>query len=196
MRGNKMVIGIGIIGLAALAAVGYAMLPKQSTPLTAKEKSLYDFTMKDIDGKDRKLGDFKGKTVLIVNVASRCGLTPQYEGLQKLYDQYKDKGLVILGFPSNQFMGQEPGTEAEIKEFCQRNFGVTFPMFSKIDVKGENAHPLYRWLLATSGDTKDVEWNFAKFLVSEDGTKVQRFGSRMAPSDAKLVAAIEAEIAR
>ncbi len=157
-----------------------------------------DLTVKDIDGRDVNLADYKGQVVMIVNVASKCGLTPQYEKLEALYRKYKDQGFVILGFPANNFMGQEPGTNEEIKQFCSTKYNVTFPMFSKISVKGDDIAPLYAWL--TSKDTNpefsgDIEWNFAKFLVGRDGKVKARFSPRTAPDDASVTAAIEKELA-
>ena len=140
-----------------------------------KPKNLYDFTVTDIDGKKFDLSQFKGKKVMIVNVASKCGLTPQYELLQELYDEYKDKGLVIVGFPANNFKDQEPGSNREIKEFCTRNYGVTFPMMEKISVAGNNQAPIYRWLTKKSENGKidqEVTWNFQKFLIDEKGNLV------------------------
>lgn len=156
--------------------------------------TLYDLTVSDIDGKSVRLDKYKGRALLIVNTASRCGLTPQYEGLQALYAKYKEKGLVVLGFPANDFNGQEPGTNAEIKQFCALKYKVEFPMFSKISVKGEQMHPLYRWLITKNGRLDPVEWNFAKFLVSKDGKSVERFDSRLAPGDSKLIEAIESAL--
>lgn len=153
-------------------------------PLSAQ--SIYNFTVNDIDGKPVSLSQYKGKVVMIVNVASKCGLTKQYEGLEALYKKYKNKGFVVLGFPCNQFMGQEPGTEAEIMEFCTVNYGVTFPMFSKIEVNGDGAHPLYKFLRKTlpgTGSKSDIEWNFAKFLIGRDGKPVERFNPRTKPED-------------
>ncbi len=156
-----------------------------------------NFKMNTIDGKEVDLEQYEGKVVLIVNVASKCGLTRQYEGLQELYTTYKDKDFVILAFPCNQFGGQEPGTEAEIKEFCTSKFSVTFPMFAKIDVNGDTATPLYKYL--TAKDTKPagqgkITWNFEKFLIDRDGQLVGRFSPRTAPSDATLIKAIEAQL--
>ncbi|MCU0315935.1 MAG: glutathione peroxidase [Fimbriimonadaceae bacterium] len=165
-----------------------------TTPREAKAKSIYDFTMTDIDGKETPLKKFEGKVVMIVNTASRCGLTPQYEGLEKIFDEYKEKGFVVLGFPANDFMGQEPGTNEEIKEFCTSRFNVSFPMFSKISVKGEGAHPLYQWLLTQTDNKKDIEWNFAKFLVGRDGQVRARFSSRTAPDAKEIREAIEKEL--
>lgn len=153
-----------------------------------------DFTMDDIDGKAKPFKEFSGNVALVVNVASKCGLTPQYKDLEGLYRKYKGRGFVVLGFPANDFREQEPGTNAEIKEFCTTKFDVTFPMFSKIVVTGEGKAPLYKWLLESSKTTEEIEWNFAKFLVHRDGRTVQRFASRVKPDDEKLVQAIEAAL--
>lgn len=155
----------------------------------------HDFTVKTIDGADQSLGDFAGQTLLIVNVASACGLTPQYGGLEALYEANKDKGFAVLGFPCNQFGAQEPGTEDEIKTFCETSFGVTFPMFSKIEVNGEGAHPLYQYLRAAAKESSgkdEIEWNFAKFLVNGQGEVVKRFGAQETPEEitADVVAVI------
>lgn len=147
--------------------------------------TLSDFSARRLGGADEPLSDFTGKVALVVNVASKCGNTPQYEGLEKLYETYRDRGLVVLGFPCNQFLGQEPGTDAEIAEFCTLNYGVTFPMFGKIEVNGEGADPLYQWLKAATpgSDGQDIEWNFAKFLVGRDGRPVKRYGDKFPPAD-------------
>ncbi len=147
-------------------------------------KSALQFQAKSIDGEPVNLKDYEGKVVLIVNVASECGLTPQYEGLQSLYDQYKDKGLVILAFPCNQFGSQEPGSEAEIKQFCSSKYRVTFPMFSKVDVNGPQAAPLYQYLTSQNAEpagTGKIQWNFEKFLLDREGKLVHRFAPRTAP---------------
>lgn len=154
----------------------------------------HDFELKTIDGESKSLGDYAGKALLVVNVASECGLTPQYEGLQKLYEQYRPKGLEVLGFPCNQFGQQEPGSEAEIKEFCTSRYGVDFPMFSKIEVNGEGRHPLYQWL--TSQDTQpdgpgDIEWNFAKFVVDAQGRVIARFSPKTEPEAPEVTRAVE-----
>ncbi|UPT78629.1 glutathione peroxidase [Sulfurovum sp. XGS-02] len=146
--------------------------------------TIYDFKVKTIEGQETTLKSYEGKVMLIVNVASKCGFTPQYEGLESLYKKYKDKGLVVLGFPCNQFGSQEPGSEAEIQNFCRVNFGVTFPMFSKIKVNGEETHPLYRYLKAEQPGilgTEVIKWNFTKFLVDKEGKVVERFGSSTTP---------------
>lgn len=147
--------------------------------------SIFDFTVKSLEGNDIALSDYKGKIVLIVNTASKCGFTPQYEGLQTLYEKYKDKGFVILGFPCNQFAHQEPGTAKEIKEFCSINYGVTFQMFEKIDVNGDNESPLYTYLKSgeKGGNGKKIKWNFTKFLIGKDGKVIERFGSSTKPED-------------
>jgi glutathione peroxidase len=144
------------------------------------KESIYDYKVKDIDGNEVVMSEFKGKVLMIVNVASKCGFTPQYEGLQKLYDAYKDQGLVVLGFPCNQFGAQEQGGEAEIKDFCETNFSISFPMFAKIDVNGDNAEPLFLFLQnAKKGfmNTGPIKWNFSKFVVDKEGNVVGRYGS-------------------
>ncbi|AZK46467.1 glutathione peroxidase [Paenibacillus lentus] len=146
---------------------------------------LYHFEVRTIDGVATTLEQYKGKVLLIVNTASACGLTPQYRGLQQLYDTYGDQGLVVLGFPCNQFAGQEPGTEKEIKEFCDLNFQVTFPLFAKLDVKGDNIHPLYDYLVnhvPAPYRTGDIEWNFVKFLIDRNSSIVKQYSARTAPS--------------
>jgi glutathione peroxidase len=157
-----------------------------------------DFTMKDIDGKDVDLAKtYKGKVVLVVNVASKCGLTPQYEELEKLYETYKPRGLVILGFPANEFASQEPGTNSEIKEFCTSKYKVTFPMFSKIVVKGDGIHPLYKFLTEKETDPSyagEIKWNFTKFLVGRDGKLAARFEPKTVPSAKEVTTAIEAAL--
>ncbi|WP_138495971.1 glutathione peroxidase [Paenibacillus pinistramenti] len=153
---------------------------------------IYDIEVKTIDGERSTLRPYAGQVLLIVNTASACGLTPQYKGLQALYDAYKEKGLAILGFPCNQFAGQEPGTEDEIKQFCELNFKVSFPMFAKVEVNGENTHPLYTYLkehTPAEYQNGDIEWNFAKFLVDRSGQVVKRYSSRTEPS------AIESDLA-
>jgi glutathione peroxidase len=159
--------------------------------------TLHDVPLTTIDGSDANLDDYAGKTLLIVNVASKCGFTRQYEGLEKLYEQYADRGFAVLGFPCNQFGGQEPGTAEEIREFCSLNWGVTFPLFEKVDVKGADRHPLYAALSETpdaDGTAGDVKWNFEKFLVTRDGD-VARFRPKVDPESDEVVAAIEAALA-
>ncbi|MBK7725783.1 MAG: glutathione peroxidase [Dehalococcoidia bacterium] len=150
-------------------------------------------TMTRLDGSEEDLSLYKGKVVMLVNVASKCGLTPQYKGLQALYDRYGQKGLVILGFPANDFMGQEPGTDEEIGQFCELNFGVTFPLFSKISVKGEAMHPLYREITTMPEPIGgDVLWNFQKYLLDKSGDVVRKIGPQTKPEDPEVSAAIEA----
>ena len=155
---------------------------------------LYDIPINTLQGEDSSLAPFKGKALLLVNVASRCGLTPQYTGLQRLQDTYGDKGFSVLGFPCNQFLGQEPGTPEEIAEFCSVNYGVTFPLFEKIEVNGPGRHPLYAQLTEKSdaeGAAGDIQWNFEKFLVSPEGDIVARFRPGVEPEDPGLVSALE-----
>lgn len=154
----------------------------------------YDIPVRSIEGKDYSLEDYRGKVVLVVNTASECGFTPQYEGLEKLYEDHKDKGFILLGMPCNQFGGQEPGSDKEIKAFCERRYGVSFPLLTKADVKGPNRHPLYKFLLEGLGMEGNVGWNFEKFLVDRDGKVVRHFSSNVAPDDAELVKAIEKEL--
>jgi glutathione peroxidase len=145
--------------------------------------SVYVYEAKTIRGEDKKLSDYKGRVLLIVNTASKCGFTPQYKDLQELYEKYHARGLEVLGFPSNQFMGQEPGTNEEVEQFCELNYGVTFPLFAKIDVKGSNAHPLFQYLTkhAPGFLSKEVKWNFTKFLVNKKGDVVKRYAPTTNP---------------
>jgi glutathione peroxidase len=180
--------------LPILACQNPPMADGQAVPAA---KSIYDFKVKDIDGKEIKLDKYKGKVLLIVNVASKCGLTPQYKGLEALYREKKNDGLVVLGFPANNFGGQEPGTEAEIKEFCSLNYDVSFPMFSKISVKGEDTAPLYQWLIAQSDrPTEDIEWNFAKFVIGRDGKLVKRLTPKDTAESEATQAALKQALAR
>ncbi len=155
--------------------------------------SLHDFTVVSIDGAPVRLSSYKGKVALVVNVASRCGFTPQYASLEAAYRKHKDRGFVVLGFPANNFRNQEPGTNAEIAEFCQRTYGVTFPMFSKISVLPPDKAPLYQFL--TQGGN-EIEWNFTKFLVDRDGKVLARFPSKVAPESPEVTAAIEKALAQ
>jgi glutathione peroxidase len=156
--------------------------------------TLHDFSARTIDGEERALAALDGKVALVVNVASKCGLTPHYSGLQRLYDGYRARGLEVLGFPCNQFAGQEPGSEAEVKEFCTLHYGVSFPLFAKVEVNGPGRHPLYAWLTGESAGPEaagDVKWNFTKFLVGRDGRVVARFAPQTEPEAPELVAALE-----
>jgi glutathione peroxidase len=154
-------------------------------------KFAYDFTFKTIEGAALPLETFRDKVILVVNTASKCGLTPQYDGLEKLYSDYKDQGLVVLGVPSNQFAGQEPGTDSEIKEFCETQFHVDFPLTSKTDVKGDTAHPFYKWAKDVLGEPAEPVWNFHKLLVGKDGKLIRAFGPRTDPLDEEVVGAIK-----
>lgn len=148
--------------------------------------SVYDYSGKTITGEDKPIADYRGQVLLIVNTASKCGFTPQFKGLESLYEKYKDKGLMVLGFPCNQFLNQDPGSDAEISEFCELNYGVTFPMFAKIDVNGDNAHPLFRHLTAAAPGllgSKAVKWNFTKFLVDRNGKVISRYAPATKPED-------------
>lgn len=166
------------------------------TAITTSASTLYNIKVKDIDGKNTDLKPYQGKVLLIVNVASKCGYTKQYSALEAVYQKYKEQGLVVLGFPCNQFGGQEPGTNEEIKEFCSRTFNVSFPLFDKIEVNGNQRHPLY---VALAGETSpfpgDIKWNFNKFLISRDGKVLNRFESKVTPNSADLTQAIEAALA-
>tara|TARA_R110000744_G_scaffold123006_2_gene228070 strand:- start:555 stop:1064 length:510 start_codon:yes stop_codon:yes gene_type:complete len=159
-----------------------------------ENNSIYDFTLNNIDGKPVKLSEYKGKKLLLVNVASKCGYTPQYEELQKLYEIYKGK-LTILAFPANNFGGQEPGTSEDIKSFCSENYGVTFPIFEKISVKGVDKHPLYRWLSdkkLNGWNNEEPSWNFCKYFINEKGELVKFFPSKVKPMDKEIIELIEA----
>jgi glutathione peroxidase len=158
----------------------------------AAASSIYDFTLNTIDGAPKPLADYKGHVVLIVNVASRCGFTPQYEALEKVYEKYKDQGFVIVGVPANNFGGQEPGTNEEIKTFCTRKYNVSFPMLSKVSVKGDDMTPLYKYLTTAKGG--DVKWNFTKFLIGKDGEILARFESPVKPDAPEVTGAIESAL--
>lgn len=149
----------------------------------ANDSKFYDYSALNIRGEEVKMSDLQGKVVLVVNTASKCGFTPQFAGLEELYKKYQEVGLVILGFPSNQFGNQDPGTNEEIHEFCQTNYGVTFPMFSKIEVNGENEHPLYTYLKSSVPDTEaaDISWNFTKFLIGKEGKTIGRYAPKVEP---------------
>jgi glutathione peroxidase len=159
--------------------------------LAMAASTVYDFSPASIEGKPTSLSEYKGKVLLLVNVASQCGYTPQYAGLEKIYEKYKDRGLVVLGFPANNFGEQEPGSNAEIKSFCTRNYHVTFPMFAKISVQGDNKAPLYQYLTAQQGE---IGWNFTKFLVDRSGKVLQKYDSSVEPESPELLKAIEAAL--
>jgi glutathione peroxidase len=185
-----------VIGAGCTSYAGGGNQPMSVEPNadTAGCPAALDYRMKSIDGKDVDLCGYKGNVVLVVNVASKCGLTPQYKGLEALYEKYKGKGFEILGFPANDFGAQEPGTESEIKQFCSTNYGVTFPMFSKITVVGDQRHPLYKYLTSGGGDPAiagDVKWNFQKYLIDRNGKLTAVFSPKVTPEDPELVSAIE-----
>ncbi len=182
---------LGLVVCAVLATGCVAQ--KKEVPMDG----IYGIEVVAITGETIRLGEYKGKVLLIVNTASKCGFTGQYEGLQKLYETHRDQGFVVLGFPSNDFLKQEPGTNEEIASFCKQNHGVTFPMFGKVSVKGKNQHPLYTYLTSRQANPQfsgRISWNFNKFLISRDGQVVGRFGSRTPPSDEKLAAALQAAL--
>jgi len=171
------------IFLMALAAVS-----------VGQNKTVHDFTVTDIEGESFDLGSLKGKKIMIVNTASKCGLTPQYENLEKLYQQYKNKNFVVVGFPANNFLKQEPGTNDEIAEFCQKNYGVSFPMMAKISVKGDEMHPLYQWLTTKDLNGKEdseVQWNFQKYLINADGSLAKVIKPRIDPLSEEITQWIE-----
>ena len=179
---KKFLVLIALVGMSAMAA----------------EKNVYDFTLNSIDGRPTPLSNFKGKVMLLVNVASRCGFTPQYAGLESLYEKYKDRGFVIVGIPANNFGGQEPGTNQEIKSFCTAKYHVSFPMMAKVSVKGSDITPLYAFLTdknlhpETGGD---IGWNFTKFLVGPDGKVIARFDSKVEPESPEVTSAVEKSLA-
>jgi glutathione peroxidase len=217
MRFSKRAIRIFLVTFSTIAAM-LAFQTAQAKSGEKMESNLTSIQFKKANGETTSLAEFKGKVALVVNVASKCGLTPQYEGLEKIYEQYRDKGFVVLGFPANEFMGQEPGTNEEIQTFCKTHYGVQFPVFQKIVVKGDSQHPLYKELTeaqpsATTkplsgfaaklkqsgllgGKANDVMWNFEKFLISKDGKVVGRFAPDVFPTDEILTKAIEAQLAK
>ncbi|MBE0645802.1 MAG: glutathione peroxidase [Bacteroidetes bacterium] len=177
-----------IVVLLLLCATVIVSAQEKSTD---RSKGVYDFTLNNIDGKETPLSDYSGKVLLIVNTASKCGYTPQYAPLEKLYRRFHDKGLRILAFPANNFGGQEPGSNAEIKEFCSSNYAVTFDLFEKISVKGEDIHPLYRYLTTETDFPGDIRWNFTKFLVDREGKVVARFETKVDPLEGNVISQIE-----
>src|SRR5262249_55417971 len=199
-RSKRMKKYITLLALAILTITSISLALTRDKHATLKEgekmaeKSVLDFMMKSIDGKDVKLDSYRGKVLLLVNVASKCGYTPQYRGLESVYEKYKEQGLVVMGFPANNFFWQEPGTNEEIKTFCATKYNVTFPMFAKISVKGDKIHPLYKFL--TSKQTNPefggaISWNFNKFLIDRAGKVVARFSSKDEPESEKVEQAVE-----
>lgn len=182
-----------MLDMKTIALLGCLMI---MTTLATAATSFHDIPLKDIDGKATTLAAYQGKAVLIVNVASKCGYTKQYAGLEAIYQKYQKQGFVVLGFPCNQFGGQEPGSNEQIKEFCSSKFNVTFPLFDKLDVNGANRHPLYVALAGKDSPFPgDIKWNFNKFLVGKDGKIIQRYASSVAPESEELTKAIEAALA-
>jgi glutathione peroxidase len=181
---------VAILGLA-LFMFSSTITAQQKESMSVDNKGIYGFTMKTIDGKEKPLAEYKGKVLLVVNVASLCGNTPQYRDLEEIYRKYKDDGFMILAFPANNFGKQEPGSDAEIKTFCETQYAVTFDLFSKISVKGDDQHPLYQYITKDSPFPGDVKWNFQKYLVDKKGNIVAVFPSRMKPSEKDVVQKIE-----
>jgi glutathione peroxidase len=202
MTASRSIALMLVLFSAALAMFATSSLRAGNGSPNNGDKSVppaLNFTMKSITGQDVNLSQYQGKVVMMVNVASQCGYTPQYKGLEALYKKYSDKGFVILGFPANNFGQQEPGTDAEIKTFCESKFDVTFPMFSKISVKGDEQSPLYKFLTDKQTDPQfpgDVKWNFEKFLIGRDGRIVNRFASKVKPDGDELVKSVETELAK
>lgn len=184
-----------VLALVLAAAIAVPAVPAAAGGGRKMPRTIHEFTMKTIDGREQPLSAYAGRTLLVVNTASRCGFTPQYEGLEALYEKYRERGFVVLGFPANNFMGQEPGTNAEIATFCSTKYNVSFPLFSKISVKGRDIAPLYAWLTKDAGFDGDIGWNFTKFLVGPDGRVVARFDTRTDPQDPKLIAKLEETLA-
>lgn len=181
MLNNRLILVNVLLQILMICSVSFANEEEK-----VMNDSVHDFTVVDIRGAEQNLSDYRGKVLLIVNTASKCGFTPQFKGLETLYQKYSDRNFTILGFPCNQFGKQDPGTEEEILEFCQINYGVTFPMFSKLEVNGDNAHPLYKFLKSEAPGimgSEKIKWNFTKFLIDGNGKVVQRFGSNTKPED-------------
>jgi glutathione peroxidase len=181
---HSFLVASALLGLGSVVALA----SDKDVPETLK------FTVKGIDGKEVNLADYQGKVLLVVNVASKCGYTKQYKGLEALYEKYKDQGLIVLGFPCNQFRNQEPGDEKQIQEFCSKEYGVTFPLFAKIEVNGDGTAPFYKTLKEKAPTPGKVDWNFEKFLISKDGKVVGRYKSKVAPDSQEMVTAIEGEL--
>jgi len=179
--------------LIALFAIGILSAQEIKKKMDAP---IYSFTMKTLEGKERSLADFKGKVMIVVNTASFCGYTPQYKDLEAVYKQYKDKGFIVIGFPANNFGKQEPGKDADIAAFCERNYGVSFPMFSKISVKGDDIHPLYKYLTTETQFKEEIGWNFTKFLVDKNGNVVAKFASKVKPTDQEVLTKIDEVLAQ
>jgi glutathione peroxidase len=185
-------IAVGALALAVVAGASCSRKQAEQTQPTSaamSQQTVYDFSLSHIDGKPAPLSEYRGKVLLIVNVASECGYTPQYAGLQQLHERYGSRGLVVMGIPCNDFGRQEPGTSEEIQAFCSSKYGITFPLFEKVTIKGRAPHPLYQWL-TSNGDS--VAWNFNKFLIDRQGKPIRHFGSRTEPLSSEMTQAIEA----
>jgi glutathione peroxidase len=180
-----------LLSVFSLLILSSILTAQQKENMSVDKKGIYSFTMKTIDGKDKSLAEYKGKVLLVVNVASFCGYTPQYKDLEEVYEKYKDKGFAILGFPANNFGQQEPGTDEEIKTFCDTKYNVTFDLFSKISVKGDDQHPLYQYITKDSPFPGDVKWNFQKYLVDKKGNIVAKYPSKVKPTDKEVLQQIE-----
>jgi glutathione peroxidase len=192
----RIAISAFLVGCGFIASLPAAQADQEGPIMAAKTTSIYDFTMDDIDGKPVNLGQYRGKVLLVVNTASFCGNTPQYSDLEKMYETYQEKGFEILAFPANNFGQQEPGTNQEIKNFCFTKYSLTFPLFSKISVKGEDKHPLYRYLTEQSPFPGEVEWNFQKYLIDRSGNIVARYHHRTKPLSDEIVRGVETTLAR
>jgi len=188
-----LLVAGGLVGTIAAAHAGTSAERKERK---VESRNIYSFTMKTNAGAEQPLSGFRGKALLIVNTASKCGYTPQYRGLEELYRKYREKGFEVLAFPANNFMGQDPGTDREIREFCSTKYGVSFPLFAKISVKGKDIHPLYAWLTRDSGHPGDIKWNFNKFLVDPAGRVVARYDSGTDPLSKELVGKLESILPR
>lgn len=190
----------GTAALAVLLLTGAGALAEEkegdSKVETKKPTSVHDFKVKSLDDKEVDLAEYKGKVLIVVNVASECGATPQYAQLQAMYDKYSSQGLVVMGFPCNQFGSQEPGSATEIRQFCSREYAVKFPMFAKVEVNGTDQAPIYDFLKSNADDHKDIGWNFEKFIVGKDGKVAARFGTRTQPDAPSLVTRLEEELAK
>lgn len=196
MSNRFMVMSAIALGVGLIAGLGQVQAEQEGLVMAAKTASVYDFTMDDIDGKPVNLGQYRGKVLLLVNTASFCGNTPQYSDLEKIYETYQENGFEILAFPANNFGQQEPGTNQEIKSFCFTKYSLTFPLFSKISVKGEDKHPLYRYLTEQSPFPGEVEWNFQKYLIDRSGNVVARYHHRTKPLSDEIIRGVETALTK
>ena len=192
----RLAVSALVVGWGLIAGLHSVQADQEGQLMVAKTPSIYDFTMDDIDGKPVNLSQYRGKVLLVVNTASFCGNTPQYSDLEKIYETYQEKGLEILAFPANNFGQQEPGTNQEIKTFCFTKYSLTFPLFSKISVKGEDKHPLYRYLTEQSPFPGEVEWNFQKYLIDRSGNVVARYHHRTKPLSDEIVRGVETALSK